>query len=86
MPAPPYSLPSEAELAAPVLKIEAATGLAIMLYNYPGRTGVAMGEEFLDLVAGAEDQVLGFLSGVPDHGCVRAARCFQLSVSGFSTW
>jgi 4-hydroxy-tetrahydrodipicolinate synthase len=49
--APPYSLPSEAELAAHVLKIERATGLAIMLYNYPGRTGVEMGEEFLDLVA-----------------------------------
>ena len=49
--APPYSLPSEAELAAHVLKIEQATGLAIMLYNYPGRTGVEMGEEFLDLVA-----------------------------------
>jgi len=53
--APPYSLPSEAELAAHVLKIEAATGLAIMLYNYPGRTGVAMGEEFLDLVADNEN-------------------------------
>lgn len=49
--APPYSLPSEPELAAHVLKIEAATGLPIMLYNYPGRTGVEMGEEFLNLVA-----------------------------------
>ena len=49
--APPYSLSSEAELAAHVLKTEAVTGLVIMLYNYPGRTGVAMGEEFLDLVA-----------------------------------
>jgi 4-hydroxy-tetrahydrodipicolinate synthase len=49
--APPYSLPSESELAAHVLKIEAATSLSIMLYNYPGRTGVEMGETFLDLVA-----------------------------------
>jgi 4-hydroxy-tetrahydrodipicolinate synthase len=49
--APPYSLPSESELAAHVLKLEKATGLAIMLYNYPGRTGVNMGEEFLELVA-----------------------------------
>jgi 4-hydroxy-tetrahydrodipicolinate synthase len=49
--APPYSLPSEEELANHVLKIEQATGLAIMLYNYPGRTGVEMGESFLDLVA-----------------------------------
>ena len=56
--APPYSLPSEAELAAHVLKIEKATGLSIMLYNYPGRTGVEMGEEFLDLVAD-NDNVAG---------------------------
>jgi 4-hydroxy-tetrahydrodipicolinate synthase len=56
--APPYSLPSEAELAAHVLKIEKTTGLSIMLYNYPGRTGVEMGEEFLDLVAD-NDNVAG---------------------------
>ncbi len=49
--APPYSLPSESELAAHVLEIEGATQLPIMLYNYPGRTGVHMGEEFLSLVA-----------------------------------
>jgi 4-hydroxy-tetrahydrodipicolinate synthase len=49
--APPYSLPTETELAVHVLKIEKATGLSIMLYNYPGRTGVEMGEEFLQLVA-----------------------------------
>ena len=56
--APPYSLPSESELAAHVLKIEQAAQLAIMLYNYPGRTGVAMGEEFLDIVAD-NDNVAG---------------------------
>ena len=56
--APPYSLPSESELAAHVLKIEKATGLPIMLYNYPGRTGVNMGEEFLNLVAG-NDNIAG---------------------------
>lgn len=49
--APPYSLPSEAELAHHVLKIADTSGLPIMLYNYPGRTGVEMGEEFLTLVA-----------------------------------
>jgi len=49
--APPYSLPSETELAAHVLKIADTAGLPIMLYNYPGRTGVEMGEEFLDIVA-----------------------------------
>ena len=50
--APPYSLPSEAELAHHVLKIADTGGLPIMLYNYPGRTGVEMGEEFLTIVAG----------------------------------
>ncbi|MCC2112443.1 MAG: dihydrodipicolinate synthase family protein [Hyphomicrobiales bacterium] len=50
--APPYSLPSSAELAAHVAAVDRAAGLPIMLYNYPGRTGVSMDEAFLDLVAG----------------------------------
>jgi 4-hydroxy-tetrahydrodipicolinate synthase len=49
--APPYSLPSEAELAHHVMKIADTAGLPIMLYNYPGRTGVEMGEEFMTAVA-----------------------------------
>lgn len=49
--APPYSLPSEQELAAHVLNIDRAGNLPIMLYNYPGRTGVEMGEEFLSRVS-----------------------------------
>ncbi len=49
--APPYSLPSEAELAHHVLKIADTAGLPIMLYNYPGRTGVEMGGEFMSIVA-----------------------------------
>ena len=59
--APPYSLPSESELAAHVLKIADTAGLPIMLYNYPGRTGVHMGEEFLNgvvqnpLIAGIKE-------------------------------
>lgn len=48
--APYYSLPSEVELAQHCLDVDQATGLPIMLYNYPGRTGVNMGEEFLDIV------------------------------------
>ena len=48
--APPYSLPSEEELSYHVLKIAESTGLPIMLYNYPGRTGVEMGETFLSVV------------------------------------
>ena len=49
--APPYSLPSEEELASHVLEIANKTDLPIMLYNYPGRTGVEMGETFLDIVS-----------------------------------
>ena len=45
--APPYSLPTERELAAHCLMIDRAADLPIMLYNYPGRTGVWMGAEFL---------------------------------------
>jgi len=49
--APPYSLPSEEELAHHVITIAETSKLPIMLYNYPGRTGVEMGETFLDAVA-----------------------------------
>ncbi len=48
--APPYSLPTERELAAHCLMIDRAANLPIMLYNYPGRTGVNMGAEFLERV------------------------------------
>ena len=49
--APPYSLPSQKELAAHCLKIDRIANLPVMLYNYPGRTGVSMEEAFLDRVA-----------------------------------
>ncbi len=34
-----------------MLRIADVPGLQIMLYNYPARTGVAMGEQFLDIVS-----------------------------------
>jgi 4-hydroxy-tetrahydrodipicolinate synthase len=49
--APPYSLPSQTELLAHCLKIDRIAELPIILYNYPGRTGVCMEEEFLQRVA-----------------------------------
>ena len=49
--APPYSLPTERELAAHCLDVDRACGLPIMLYNYPGRTGVEMGSDFLEQVS-----------------------------------
>jgi 4-hydroxy-tetrahydrodipicolinate synthase len=47
---PPYSVPTERENALNALAIDKAADLPIMLYNYPGRMGVHMGEEFLDRV------------------------------------
>ena len=44
---PPYAVPTERENA---LAIDRAADLPIMLYNYPGRMGITMGEEFLDRV------------------------------------
>ncbi|WP_133010343.1 dihydrodipicolinate synthase family protein [Marinomonas flavescens] len=49
---PPYSLPTQYELAQHALSIsEAAAGTPVMLYNYPDRMGVNMEAEFFDLVA-----------------------------------
>lgn len=53
--APPYSLPTERELAAHCLMIDRSTNLPIMLYNYPGRTGVWMGHDFLARVGQREN-------------------------------
>lgn len=47
---PPYAVPTERENALHALAIDRAADLPIMLYNYPGRTGVNMGEEYLDRV------------------------------------
>ncbi len=47
---PPYALPTERELAIHALAVDRAANLPIMLYNYPDRMGVMMGEEFLDRV------------------------------------
>lgn len=47
---PPYAVPTERENALNALAIDRAADLPILLYNYPGRTGINMGEEFLDRV------------------------------------
>ena len=53
---PPYSVPTERENALNALAIDRAADLPIMLYNYPGRMGINMGEAFLarrdDIVGG----------------------------------
>jgi len=47
---PPYSLPTQRELAQHILTVDRAAGLPAMLYNYPDRMGVTMDEECLDRV------------------------------------
>jgi 4-hydroxy-tetrahydrodipicolinate synthase len=47
---PPYAVPTERENALNALAIDRAADLPVMLYNYPGRMGINMGEEFLDRV------------------------------------
>lgn len=47
---PPYALPTERENAVHALTIDRAANLPIMLYNYPGRAGVMMGETYLSRV------------------------------------
>ena len=48
---PPYSVPTDKELALHALKVDRACGLPIMLYNYPGRSGTEFGREFLERVS-----------------------------------
>lgn len=43
---PPYALPTDQENAIHALTIDRAADMPIMLYNYPGRMGVQMGEEY----------------------------------------
>ncbi|WP_267554258.1 dihydrodipicolinate synthase family protein [Rhizobium rhizogenes] len=47
---PPYALPTEKENAIHALTIDRAANLPIMLYNYPARMGVMMGDEYFSRV------------------------------------
>lgn len=49
--APYYSLPTPDELFAHFKAVNDAIGVPIMLYNYPGRTGVDMSPEFVAKLA-----------------------------------
>lgn len=54
---PPYALPTDRENAVHALSIDRAADLPIMLYNYPGRMGVSMGEEYLARVGKSKNIV-----------------------------
>jgi 4-hydroxy-tetrahydrodipicolinate synthase len=53
--APYYSLPRPEELFVHFKAVSDAIGVPIMLYNYPGRTGVDMSPEFIERLAGLKN-------------------------------
>jgi len=54
---PPYALPTERENAVHALSIDRAANLPIMLYNYPGRMGISMGEDYLARVGKSKNVI-----------------------------
>jgi 4-hydroxy-tetrahydrodipicolinate synthase len=54
---PPYALPTEAENAIHALAVDKAADLPIMLYNYPGRMSVSMGNEYFKAVSASKNVV-----------------------------
>lgn len=54
---PPYAVPTDQENALHALRIDRAVGLPIMLYNYPGRMGVSMGEDYFTRVSQSKNVV-----------------------------
>ena len=54
---PPYALPTDRENAVHALAVDRAADLPVMLYNYPGRMGVHMGEEYLSRVGRSKNVV-----------------------------
>jgi 4-hydroxy-tetrahydrodipicolinate synthase len=54
---PPYALPTERENAVHALTIDRAANLPIMLYNYPARMGVVMGDEYFSSMGKSKNVV-----------------------------
>lgn len=54
---PPYALPTEEENAVHALTVDRAAGLPIMLYNYPARMGMMMGDAFFSRVTESKNVV-----------------------------
>lgn len=48
---PPYALPDSRENAHHALTVDKAAGLPVMLYNYPGRMGVSMDQQYFSQVS-----------------------------------
>ena len=64
---PPYSTPTQKELAAHALKVDRSAQLPIILYNYPARSGAEFGHEFLERV-GRSANFLGIKESSGDLG------------------
>ena len=47
---PPYAAPTGRENALHAQAIDRSANLPVLLYNYPGRTGAEMDEDYLDRV------------------------------------
>ncbi len=47
---PPYAAPTGRENALHALAVDRAVNLPVLLYNYPGRTGAEMDQDYLDRV------------------------------------
>ncbi|KRB55023.1 4-hydroxy-tetrahydrodipicolinate synthase [Rhizobium sp. Root708] len=54
---PPYALPTERENAVHAMTVDRAANMPIMLYNYPARMGVMMGEEYFSRVGKSKNVV-----------------------------
>ncbi|TIU61049.1 MAG: dihydrodipicolinate synthase family protein, partial [Mesorhizobium sp.] len=54
---PPYALPTERENSVHALTVDRAANLPIMLYNYPARMGVMMGEEYFSRIGKSRNVV-----------------------------
>lgn len=54
---PPYALPTDEENAHHLLAVDRAADLPIMLYNYPARMGISMGEAYFTAVSRSKNVV-----------------------------
>ncbi|VUZ24414.1 4-hydroxy-tetrahydrodipicolinate synthase [uncultured Comamonas sp.] len=72
---PPYALPTEAENAAHALAIDAAAGLPVMLYNYPGRMSMSMGREFFNIVTQASKNFVAIKESSGQTGQLHMLAC-----------
>lgn len=79
---PPYALPTDEENALHALAIDKAANLPIMLYNYPGRMCVSMGEDYFDRVTASKNvMAIKESSGDVNRMHVLACKYPQISLS-----